>query len=305
MYKLILCYLTLVLSGGYASAQNLSPAVKKIPTIEQAIVFQKSKSDASKDYFAADVKYAEFVAQNQGPYRFYDSAGWSEWAFFGRLQGKGEVLPSKRSDFLLSDELVASSDWPLRYVVRIYDPIVNAAPGPTDFRPYAKRVQIDARRFDLQGRELDVITEKPTDRRVFKLGQTYYLGTEATPRKLLSIFEWQLCKQPKVLTLIPCSSNRLKSDESLQDVRTNDAELFDKGLFTNLPFFGLEKAASTSVYKEFYAYHTDPIKPLIISDYAVTPEGRVTKGKAMCVSDCPNGYQFKLLRQGDAIPLSR
>ena len=44
-----------------------------------------------------------------------------------------------------------------------------------------------------------------------------------------------------------------------------------------------------------------PIKPLIFSDYPIMDDGRVSKGQAMCMADCPDGMLMKLLHEGQSI----
>jgi hypothetical protein len=44
-----------------------------------------------------------------------------------------------------------------------------------------------------------------------------------------------------------------------------------------------------------------PVKPLIFSDYPITDDGRVSKGQAMCMADCPDGMLMKLLHEGQSI----
>jgi hypothetical protein len=289
------------ISMSHADVKSTSISPKRIPLTERPVIFSKQKA-SDKPAVSAAIKYEEFI-KSGGPYKYYEEKEWNYLAFIGPLSGKGEEFPGLREDFLTSDELESATQWPLRYVVRIHDPVINLDPGPTDFRPYIKNIQTDARRFDISGKELDVITEKPTGRRVYRLGQTHYLGTEALPRKLVSVFEWKLCNQAKEPRLVPCYSDARNEDGSWRDIRNNDGAKFDRGAFINL-FAPKIKGSSndTSTDKEFYAYHNQPIKPVILSDYALSPEGKVTKGKAMCVADCPKGLQFKLLKAGDIVP---
>jgi hypothetical protein len=44
-----------------------------------------------------------------------------------------------------------------------------------------------------------------------------------------------------------------------------------------------------------------PVKPLIFSDYRISSDGQVTKGRAMCMADCPSGMLMKLLHKGQSI----
>jgi hypothetical protein len=46
---------------------------------------------------------------------------------------------------------------------------------------------------------------------------------------------------------------------------------------------------------------TLPVKPLIYSDFPVGDDGRVTKGRAMCMADCAPGMLMKLLHSGQSI----
>ncbi|MFM0241865.1 hypothetical protein [Paraburkholderia phytofirmans] len=44
-----------------------------------------------------------------------------------------------------------------------------------------------------------------------------------------------------------------------------------------------------------------PVKPLIYSDFPLTHDGKVSKGRAMCMADCASGMLMKLLHVGQSI----
>lgn len=302
MRAIFFLFLLLLGYGASYSSEKFKPyPIRPVASVERAVIFKKPESP-KESFYSAPIKYEEFIRSN-GPYIYYDEPEWSYLAFMGSLSGKGEVLPGNKNDFVSSDELDIFKNWPLRYVIRIHDPVINADPGPTDFRPYSKKIQIDVRLFDAEGKELNVFSRKYTGRRVYKLNSAFYLGTEATPRKLVSSFEWTMCPLDTDQLLIPCTSKQKDVSGRWRDIRQNDGDKFNRGSYINLSFSELQRSAqNTSTQKEFYAYHTQPYKPVVLSDFPLSPFGTVVKGRGMCVADCPDGFQFRLLTAGNVVP---
>jgi hypothetical protein len=243
---------------------------------ERPIVFHKVKAEHKDQPLVEGPKYEEFVSSKDGLLKFYDQPNWSQLAFFGPLRGKGEhVAGSHRSDYATSDDAEPATNWPLRYVVRLNDSTPDrhtyGDPPQREFRPYAKPVQTDVRRFDREGQELDVLSGKPTGRRVYKLGERYYLGTVSIPRKLLSVFEWQLCTQSQQPRLLPCYRDEPNADGSVKFVRGTQASRHTLDAVNKIVSEGPQSARSISSLKEIWALHDDPVHPLVISDYPLSP----------------------------------
>jgi hypothetical protein len=293
-------------------------SIKPFPILEEPLVFHKLKAKYEGDVYVASIFYKDFVAQKEDEVTQYDKREHdSDLMFYSRLTRKNPVK-RQRSEFFTSDDAVAVEKWPFRYIVKSADITPNPLddtynPELRDYRPYKKNVLTDVRLFDASGNELDVISGAPTGRRVYQMGEMYYLGTISKPRRLLSIFQYRLCPlslKDAASAQVLCYDKTRDPDGQLVHIQgikiplSQDVE--SKRYFSNRWVDGKDGGwMSNGGIKSsnvFWAYHTSPITPLILSDYALSQEGKVTKGKAMCVADCPKGLQFKLLKAGDVVP---
>jgi hypothetical protein len=300
---LLICMLVAGLAG-VAEARPLL-GIQPIPAIERSVVFFHLGQEDRGRPVPAPVFYADYVAASYSdPVTVFDNAERAIYlTFFAPIVRRNSKLIAK-SELMSSDDAEPVTNWPLRYVVRLNDSTPDrhayGDPPQRELRPYAKPVQTDVRRFDREGQELDVLSGKPTGRRVYKLGERYYLGTVSVPRKLLSVFEWQLCTQSQHPRLIPCYRDESNPDGSVKFVRGSQADRHAQDAVNNIVSEGPQSARSISSLKEIWALHDDPVRPLVISDHPVSPQGRIIKGRGMCVADCAPGLQFKLLRKGQS-----
>jgi hypothetical protein len=310
--KFVIAVLACALGAACGLAHAQAFPLKRIPWIERPVVFLEPTAD--RDWpIAGGVRYEEFVAGlKPDKVRIYKQAKFDEFiAFFGPLTSSGKEYPRESRDrYISSDDAQPAAGWPLRYIVTVYDtyerPATLQDPDNGEIRPYKPHVRVDTRRFDQTGRELQFESGAPTGRRVHKLGKGFhYLGSESTPRKLVNIFQWQLCQQTSGKPLIPCYSpaNPVNGDPIYpRPYRVADHSV---GRFANVVEAGRQNQADLAQLNNYWAYHDDPVLPLMISDFEMSKEGKVLKGRAMCMADCPPGYLFKLLKAGDRLPLSK
>ncbi|MDR5740751.1 hypothetical protein [Caballeronia sp. LZ016] len=154
--------------------------------------------------------------------------------------------------------------------------------GAVPFFPYdSSRQVVDYLAINADGFELDPKTGTATGYRVFESSGTCYLATDRKPRSYKLFWFWSDASTP-----------RYKGLPSTIDT-------------TTLPWVNVSYentiAKNVEMPKEVAIDARLPVKPLIYSDYAIRADGRVRKGKAMCMADCPPGMLMKLLHAGQSI----
>jgi hypothetical protein len=276
-----------------------------VPAVERPVVFDDPRLDLDGRAVPVRIRHADYVpGKTVDQIRLFNEKR-SELEFFGDLTGPGqEVRLRKGKAYISSDDMVPAQDWPLRYVLTTQTTYQHRGDDPEvgDFRPYVRGVRIDKRRFDKDGIELKLDSNERTGRRVYALGAGfYYLGTETQPRRLVSTFEWRICRKSTELPN-PCRDGRLHSDGTLMTPRGHRVADFSVGHFANI--FGSPGNDHIWV-NSYWALQQDPVLPLMISDHPMSKDGKVRKGRAMCMADCPSGYLFKLLKTGDTLPLTQ
>lgn len=222
-------------------------------------------------------------------------AGWSvpDLCDKYRASGKDDVIdmapgspgqpsiPIRKSDYISLDEL---SPWtgiaPIRayYVIsrRREDPDPDAAPSYLPYDGWNKVENYIA--VDHDGYEVNVENNKRTGYRFYEYLGWCYLATESKPR----IFKYfTLCKDSEY-SGFPESINTINRPW-INIMERNTVDLGER-----MPAGGEVRG-------------TTPIKPLIYSDFPISDNGRVSRGRAMCMADCAPGMLMKLLHAGQSI----
>jgi hypothetical protein len=132
---------------------------------------------------------------------------------------------------------------------------------------------------DRDGYEIDVASGRRTGYRFYDYLGICYLATEKKPRKYRYLTK---CEEPGY-------EGFPKSVDTAGRPWINIMEQNTVDLGERMPAVSVEIRG------------TMPVKPLIYSDFPVGDDGRVTKGRAMCMADCAPGMLMKLLHSGQSI----
>lgn len=189
-------------------------------------------------------------------------------------------IPVKKKDFISLDEL---SPWTGVPPIRAYydisrkqdDPDPDIAPS---YLPYESRNKVSNYIIvDHDGYELGVADNRRTGYRFYEFLGGCYLASETKPR-------------------------RFKYFTRCEDSGGSD---FPKSVDTdNLPWINIMERNTSDLGERMPGGEirgSNPVKPLIYSDFPIGNDGRVTKGRAMCMADCAPGMLMKLLHAGQSI----
>lgn len=195
----------------------------------------------------------------------------------------GDVV--KKSDLISLDDMhLWKGPPPLRARFDIASETLSSEDDGVDysFLPYLKDnfvknyVTIDRDNF-----EVSLDTGLRTGYRFYTFMGKCYLATEGRPR----MFKY-------VTDCVHSSSEAYKLPGTIEMrnypwINVNNANTVDQ----NVPM------PSTNVEID----GASPVKPLIYSDFPLTHDGKVSKGRAMCMADCASGMLMKLLHVGHSI----
>jgi len=161
-------------------------------------------------------------------------------------------------------------------IMKYNDPDPDLYPS---YLPYSKVNQvINYMQFDNEGYEIDIKSKKRTGYRFYESQGQCYLATAKKPY----LYKYQtICK--------------------------SDGYNFPKTIdISSHPWINIMEQNTTNKYERMPADNVEipwgmPVKPLIYSDFPITNDGHVSKGRAMCMADCAPGMLMKLLHKGQSI----
>jgi len=223
-----------------------------------------------------------------------EKTGWIVYGLCGKYQTSADddvihmtagspgqpSIPVKKKDFISLDEL---SPWTGIAPIRAYyvisrkqdDPDPDIAPS---YLPYDNWNKVSNYMIvDRDGYEVGVVDNRRTGYRFYEFSGWCYLATEKKPRRFKYFTR---CKDSG-------DSGYPKSVDTVSRPWINIMERNTTDLGERMP--GGEIRSTT------------PVKPLIYSDLPIGDDGRVTKGRAMCMADCAPGMLMKLLHAGQSI----
>ena len=198
-------------------------------------------------------------------------------------KGKPDVwLPVRKKDLISLAEFPAWNGTP---PVRARFEISTPAYRRSWFAPYAEdRHVFDYTVIDRNGREINLGSGKETGYAFYQFLDICYLATIEKPRN----YTWKT----------PCQRKGNSKDKNMY-------ESFLKHDTSNHPWINVtEHNIDESDFPDLRIVGIPgnmPVRPLIFSDEPITDDGRVSKGRAMCMADCPDGMLMKLLHEGQSI----
>lgn len=192
------------------------------------------------------------------------------------------AVPVKKRDYISLDDL---SPWkgavPFRALfgitARHESPDPDLAPS---YLPYERGNEVYVYRVvDRDGYEVRVVDRRRTGYRFYDYLGLCYLATEKKPRRY------------KYLTR--CEASGYEDFPNSVDT-------------TGHPWINITEQNTVNLGERMPAANVEirgsmPVKPLIYSDFPIGSDGRVTKGRAMCMADCAPGRLMKLLHAGQSI----
>ncbi|RAR59939.1 hypothetical protein C7401_11068 [Paraburkholderia unamae] len=188
----------------------------------------------------------------------------------------------RKKDYISLDDL---SPWngvvPVRAFFGITSKHESSDPDVTpSYLPYDRQNEVYVYWLvDRDGYEVNVLNGKRTGYRFYDFRGICYLATEKKPRKYRYLTK---CEAPGY-------EGFPKSVDVTSHPWVNIMEQNTVDLGEGMPASMVEIRGSM------------PVKPLIYSDYPIGDNGRVTKGRAMCMADCAPGMLMKLLHAGQSI----
>ncbi|RAR59940.1 hypothetical protein C7401_11069 [Paraburkholderia unamae] len=194
------------------------------------------------------------------------------------------AIPVKKKDYISLDDLPPwVGDAPIRAYYSISRKQEEADPDVApSYLPYDNWNKISNYIVvDRDGYEVAVVGGKRTGYRFYDYLGVCYLATEYKPRK----YKYRTECQGKRWDY----NDFPKSVDVTSHPWVNITEQNTVNLGERMPADGVEIRGSMAV------------KPLIYSDYPIGDNGRVTKGRAMCMADCAPGMLMKLLHAGQSI----
>ena len=201
------------------------------------------------------------------------------------FSGGAPDIPVKKRDYIPLDGILPWTGVPpFRAAFSIRRKVDDPDPDPYSlYLPYERWNKVTYYfMVDKDGYEVDVASRKRTGYRFYGLGNNCYLATEKIPRKY--------------------------KHEAICDDREAESHMFwfpPSVDIKNRPWINITPQNTVDVDEdmpyEVGIFGNSPVKPLIYSDYPITDDGRVSKGRAMCMADCPDGMLMKLLHKGQSI----
>lgn len=193
------------------------------------------------------------------------------------------AIPVLKKDYISLDEFPAwNGEPPIRARFSIGakhdDPDPDVAPS---YLPYAPENQVfDYMLIDREGYEVRLSDGARSGYRFYEFSGKCYLATIKKPR----IYKYVTnCQLKMGYDGFPKSID-VSSHQWINVTNQNTVDLNER-----MPADSVEIPGNM------------PVKPLIYSDFPIGDDGRVSKGRAMCMADCAPGMLMKLLHTGQSI----